>query len=107
MSVAQATKTYQDNIDDAVNVLVSKLDEAIDDLENGRVLTEEELWAEIDAVQTGAFMEQKRYKIRYTYSSRNDIKSALWKQRLILGVKSLILLGFTASIEEAADAGKF
>lgn len=74
MSVAQTTKTYQDNIDDAVNVLVSKLDEAIDDLENGRVLTEEELWAEIDAVQTGAFMEQKRYKIRYTYSSRNDIK---------------------------------
>lgn len=62
MSAAQATKTYQDNIDDAVNVLVSKLDEAIDDLENGRVLTEEELWAEIDAVQTGAFMEQKRYK---------------------------------------------
>ncbi|MFQ9933417.1 MAG: hypothetical protein ACLRVQ_03165 [Lachnospiraceae bacterium] len=50
MSVAQTTKTYQDNIDDAVNVLVSKLDEAIDDLENGRVLTEEELWAEIDAV---------------------------------------------------------
>lgn len=50
MSAAQATKTYQDNIDDAVNVLVSKLDEAIDDLENGRVLTEEELWAEIDAV---------------------------------------------------------
>lgn len=50
MSAVQATKKYQDNIDDAVNVLVSKLDEAIDDLENGRVLTEEELWAEIDAV---------------------------------------------------------
>lgn len=50
MSAAQATKTYQDNIDGAVNVLVSKLDEAIDDLENGRVLSEEELWAEIDAI---------------------------------------------------------
>lgn len=50
MSAIQATKNYQDNIDDAVNVLVTKLDEAIDDLENGRVLTEEELWVEIDAV---------------------------------------------------------
>ena len=32
-----------------MNVLLSKLDEAIDDLENGRVLTEEELWEEIDS----------------------------------------------------------
>ncbi len=50
MSAVQATKAYQDNIYEAVNVLVSKLDEAIDDLENGRVLTEEELWAELDEV---------------------------------------------------------
>lgn len=50
MSAVQATKAYQDNIDEAVNVLVSKLDEAIDDLENGRVLTEEEMWAELDEV---------------------------------------------------------
>lgn len=50
MSAVQATKAYQDNIDEAVNVLVSKLDEAIDDLENGRVLTEEEMWAELDKV---------------------------------------------------------
>lgn len=34
-----------------MNVLLSKLDEAIDDLENGRVLTEEELWEEIDSIQ--------------------------------------------------------
>lgn len=38
-------------MDDAVNVLFSKLDEAIDDMENGRVLTEEELWAEIDMIE--------------------------------------------------------
>lgn len=33
-----------------MNVLLSKLDEAIDDLENGRVLIEEELWEEIDSI---------------------------------------------------------
>ena len=36
--------------DEAMNILFSKLDEAIDDLENGRVLTEEEFWAEIDSI---------------------------------------------------------
>lgn len=30
-------------INNAINVLFSKLDEALDDLESGRVLTEEEL----------------------------------------------------------------
>ncbi|MBO4999171.1 MAG: hypothetical protein J6D02_14330 [Lachnospira sp.] len=34
----------------AMEILFSKLDEAIDDMENGRVLTEEEVWAEIDAI---------------------------------------------------------
>ena len=38
-------------LDDAVNVIFSKLDEAIDDLESGRVLPEEEVWKEIDAIQ--------------------------------------------------------
>ena len=33
-----------------MDVLLSKLDEAIDDMENGRVQTVEEAWAEIDAV---------------------------------------------------------
>lgn len=37
-------------INNAMNVLFTKLDEAIDDMENGRVLTEEELWAEIDGI---------------------------------------------------------
>lgn len=35
---------------DAMNVLFSKLDEAIDDVENGRLISEEELWAEIDTI---------------------------------------------------------
>ena len=37
-------------INDAMNVLFSKLDESIDDMEAGRVISEEELWVEIDAV---------------------------------------------------------
>lgn len=37
-------------IDDAMNTLFSKLDEAIDDMENGRVQTLEDAWTEIDAV---------------------------------------------------------
>ena len=34
-----------------MNVLFSKFDKAIMDLENGRVHTEEELWEEIDSIQ--------------------------------------------------------
>ncbi|MBD5472428.1 MAG: hypothetical protein HDR20_05895 [Lachnospiraceae bacterium] len=37
-------------LDDAMNVLFFKLDEAIDDVQNGRLISEEELWAEIDAI---------------------------------------------------------
>lgn len=37
-------------LEDAVAVVFSKLDDAIDDMENGRVITEEELWAEIEAI---------------------------------------------------------
>ena len=33
-----------------MDILFSVLDEAIDDMEKGRVLTEDELWAEIDAI---------------------------------------------------------
>lgn len=35
---------------DAVNILLAKLDEAIDDMEKGRVQTIDEAWEEIDAV---------------------------------------------------------
>ena len=37
-------------LDDAMQVLFSKLDDAIDDVENGRVISEEELWKELDAI---------------------------------------------------------
>lgn len=37
-------------IDDAIQVLFSKLDEGLDDFENGRVISEEEMWEELDAV---------------------------------------------------------
>ena len=52
MALAQATKSRETTytINDAMDVLLSKLDEAIDDMENGRVQTVEEAWAEIDAV---------------------------------------------------------
>ncbi len=41
--------TWQ-TLDGAMDILFAELDKAIDDLENGRVLSEEELWAEIDAM---------------------------------------------------------
>ena len=52
MALAQATKSRETTytINDAMDVRLSKLDEAIDDMENGRVQTVEEAWAEIDAV---------------------------------------------------------
>lgn len=34
----------------AMNTLFSMLDEVIDDMENGRVLTIEELWKELDEI---------------------------------------------------------
>lgn len=37
-------------IEDAIDVLLGKLDEAIDDMENGRVQTIDEAWEEIDKV---------------------------------------------------------
>lgn len=52
MGEAQATAINKDaySVEDAMNVLFSKLDEAIVDLENGRVISEEELWEELDAI---------------------------------------------------------
>ena len=47
-----ATRTVENNtsIDDAMEVLSGKLDEAIDDMENGRVQSIEEVWKEIDSI---------------------------------------------------------
>ena len=52
MALAQATKSHETTytINNAMDVLLSKLDEAIDDMENGRVQTVEEAWEEIDTV---------------------------------------------------------
>ena len=37
-------------ISDAMQVIFSKLDVALDDFENGRVISEDEMWAELDAI---------------------------------------------------------
>lgn len=52
MALAEAVKTAEPTytIDDSMNVLLGKLDEAIDDMENGRVQTIDEAWDEIDRV---------------------------------------------------------
>lgn len=52
MTPTQAVKSTspQNTAKDAMTVLLAKLDEAIDDMENGRVQTVEEAWKEIDAV---------------------------------------------------------
>lgn len=49
--VAQETQNNQTTtVDEAMNILFGKLDEAIDDMENGRVQTINEAWEEIDAI---------------------------------------------------------
>lgn len=52
MVLAEAVKTREDTytVENAMNTLLSKLDEALDDVEQGRVLDESELWAEIDTI---------------------------------------------------------
>lgn len=52
MALAQAVKTSQTTytVNDAMDILLSKLDEAIDDMENGRIQTIDEAWEEIDTI---------------------------------------------------------
>ncbi len=52
MALAEAVKTGENfhTVESAMDVLLTKLDEALDDVEHGRVLDEEELWAKLDAV---------------------------------------------------------
>ena len=69
METIQVTKNAYP-INDAMNVLFSKLDEAIDDMEAGRVISEEELWAEIDAIQVGALGRKYNYKRKEQESER-------------------------------------
>lgn len=50
MALAEATKTAESayTINDAMDILLGKLDTAIDDMESGRVQTIDEAWEEID-----------------------------------------------------------
>ena len=50
MTPATKTAEMAYTIDDAMEVLFGKLDEAIDDMENGRVQTIDEAWEEIDSI---------------------------------------------------------
>ena len=52
MALAEAVKTKDDlyTIENGMDALLSKLDEALEDVEHGRVLDETELWAEIDMI---------------------------------------------------------
>ena len=52
MAWTEAIKTREDSytVENAMDTLLSKLDEALDDVEHGRVLDESELWSEIDAI---------------------------------------------------------
>lgn len=47
MDVLQV-KTHVDVKDEKTKLFFSMLDEAIDDYENGRVIEEEEMWAELE-----------------------------------------------------------
>jgi hypothetical protein len=50
--LVEATKTVDSTytISDAMDVLLNKLDDAIDDMESGRLQTIDEAWKEIDEV---------------------------------------------------------
>lgn len=50
MTRAAAEKSLDYQAKDVMKDLLGKLDEAIDDMEQGRVQTIEEAWAEIDAI---------------------------------------------------------
>lgn len=52
MTFAEVVRTRENSytVDNAMDALLSKLDEALDDVGHGRVLDEVELWSEIDAI---------------------------------------------------------
>ncbi|MCM1092255.1 MAG: hypothetical protein NC413_15600 [Muribaculum sp.] len=52
MQTAQAVNRQNNmqTVDDAMNILFSRLDEAIDDMEHGRTQSIEEAWEEIDKI---------------------------------------------------------
>ena len=52
MALAQVSKTHEITytLSDAMDALLMKLDEAIDDMENGRVQDLDEAWKEIETI---------------------------------------------------------
>ena len=52
MVLAHANKSHEISytLDDAMDILLTKLDDAIEDMETGRVQTIEEAWNEIDEI---------------------------------------------------------
>lgn len=48
MEIAEKETSY--TVNDAMNILLSKLDEAIDEMEDGRVQSIEAAWQEIDVI---------------------------------------------------------
>lgn len=52
MTLAEAIKTRENSytVENAMDALLSKLDEALDDVKHGRVLDEAEVWAEMDTI---------------------------------------------------------
>lgn len=52
MVLAEAVKIRENSytVENAMDTLLSKLDEALDDVKHGRVLDETKLWTEIDAI---------------------------------------------------------
>ena len=52
MIAAEATKSREStySVNDAIDILLEKLDEGIDDLENGRIQSVEASWEDIDQI---------------------------------------------------------
>lgn len=61
MVLAEAVKTRENSytIENAMNALLSKLDEALDDIEHGQMLDEAELWAELTKFKAGQHIAEK------------------------------------------------
>ena len=57
-----ATKSHETTytLDDAMDILLTKLDDAINDIETGRVQTLEEAWKEIDEIQSPDYRNWQR-----------------------------------------------
>ena len=83
-----------------MDVLLGKLDEAIDDMENGRVQTIDEAWDKIDRVQ-GVQMA-KRYKVVIAQSGKMDVMNK--KRYIIENFKYRdYAQNFSAKIKKAAQ----